>query len=322
MDLKQFDKMLHDTEVKLKRLKSLYEQWFQGIERIEPSVPRKDVERSFKILQKEKPRNTAARFKLNTLQSRFNTYSTHWSRIARRIEEGTYERDLKRVRKRRQVRERAEAQPVQSYEIDLDMDFDPDSLFAEDEISGVLAALEQDRPQKQPRPQTPSSGMLSTFAGLSSGNAFGSVSDLPGEDTSPNAVNPFSPPSATFGKPKADPAPARPVAVAKPARPRPPPPPRRPPPPPPRGAKPPPPPRPGAKPQPPGAKSPEPMRRLYAEFTAARREHNHKGDLGYDKLARKVDSLRAKLSKKHAGKKIDFEVVVKNGKVGLKPKIG
>ena len=324
MDLKQFDNMLHDTEVKLKRLKSLYEQWFQGIERLEPTVPRKDLDRTFKVLQKEKPRNTAARFKLNTLQSRYNTYTAHWQRIARKIEEGTYERDLRRVRRKRErTNRREEKEPVKTFEVDLEQEFDPDTLFAQDEISDVLTALDSG---SRAIPQaTPSRG-LSAFSAVSSGKAADSIPpDLPGEDTAPNAINPFvrAPATATFGRPRSErpPAPARPSQPVRPPTPA-------------HGAKrpvPPPPPssaRKKAPPPPPPAKSRrpapraggDPMRKLYDEFASARRQHNQ-GERGYDTLAARVQKMRSKLVKKHAGKKIDFEVVVKDGKVGLKPKI-
>src|SRR5262245_1188823 len=100
MELKEFDGLLHDAEVKLKRLRALYEQWFQGIERTEPLVPRKDLDRLFVLLNKDKPRNTAARFRLAQLFASYGLYQTYWQRISRQIEEGTYERDLRRVRKR------------------------------------------------------------------------------------------------------------------------------------------------------------------------------------------------------------------------------
>jgi len=301
MDLKQFDIKLHDAEVKLKRLKALYEQWFQGIERLEPTVPRKDLDRLFKELHKNKPRNTAARFKLQTLQARYNTYSTYWMRIARRIEEGTYERDLRRVKRRRSRRGPREDEPVKEFELDLDQEFDPDSLFAEDEISSVLQAIDEERTSRPP--SAPRQRSLSAFSGMAGGGAP-PPDPLAADDTRPNALNPFSPnpTTATFGKPKdlrpkrPDPTPpsgTRPTAPRSPRKPPPPPPP---------------------------AKA-DPMKRLHQEFVAARRQ-NGKGDLGYDKLASRVKSMRSKLEKKHGpGKRIDFEVVVKDGKVGLKPKI-
>ena len=68
----------------LDRLRSLYEQYFMGIEKIEPAVPRKDVERSIHVLRKEQIRNTALRFRFQMVLQRYNTYQTHWQRSAAR----------------------------------------------------------------------------------------------------------------------------------------------------------------------------------------------------------------------------------------------
>ena len=96
MTPKEFEIMLSDAEVQLSRIKHLYEQWFQGIERIEPQIPRKQFDRRLHELRKVKPRNTALRFRFQTLIQRYTTLQTYWRRIGRQIEEGTYRRDLLR----------------------------------------------------------------------------------------------------------------------------------------------------------------------------------------------------------------------------------
>ena len=63
------------------------------------------------------------------------------------------------------------------------------------------------------------------------------------------------------------------------------------------------------------------MRGIYERFADARKKNNE-GDVRYESLAASVDKMLPTLREKHAGKKIDFEVVVANGRVGLKPKIG
>src|SRR5450432_1177263 len=65
-----------------------------GIERIEPAIPRKDVDRRIYVLRREKIRNTAKRFKLQTIISRYNTFQQYWQRICREIEQGTYKRHV------------------------------------------------------------------------------------------------------------------------------------------------------------------------------------------------------------------------------------
>lgn len=91
------DVQLTELEEKIDRVRALYEQYFMGIERLEPLIPRKDIERRILGLRKEQMRNTAVRFKFNTLCQRFSTMQHHWGRIVREIENGTYKRDVARA---------------------------------------------------------------------------------------------------------------------------------------------------------------------------------------------------------------------------------
>jgi hypothetical protein len=61
------------------------------------------------------------------------------------------------------------------------------------------------------------------------------------------------------------------------------------------------------------------MKRIYEEYAAARRRNNE-GEVRYEALVGSIQKMLPELSKKHQGKRIDFEVVVKDGRVGLKPK--
>src|SRR5215510_1644135 len=99
MDPKQFDAMLSDAETRLRRLKVLYDQYFMGIERMEPALPKKELEDLLAKLKREQVNNTAARFRLQQIVQRHVTFMTYWRRIARQIEEGTFKRDLVRARK-------------------------------------------------------------------------------------------------------------------------------------------------------------------------------------------------------------------------------
>lgn len=302
MDIKEFDNRLHDAEIKMKRLKALYEQWFQGIERTEPLIPKKDLERLLSMLRKERPRNTAARFRFQQLQARYNTYQTYWRRISRRIEEGTYERDIRRARQRN-APAAAAAEPVKEFELDLEVDIDVNDLNVENEIDAAinaLAALESQAPAAAPKPKK----KLSAFSPLAVAR-----SERPGAASGKGRVN------ATFGKPVASSptnprpqlpaqrpqpqAPAQNQAPARAARPQP------------------------ARPQPaPQAAAGGGLRKLYDRYLDAKRRNNERTDnLQYAKLERSVKQMRQKLSQKHKGKNIDFEVVVRNGRVGLKPKI-
>ncbi|HYJ09081.1 MAG TPA: MXAN_5187 C-terminal domain-containing protein, partial [Polyangiaceae bacterium] len=90
-------------ETRLERLRGLYEQYFLGLEKIEPQVARKDVDRRIDVLRREKIRNTARRFKLQTIVQRYNTFQQYWQRICREIENGTYKRHLLRAQNHGQL---------------------------------------------------------------------------------------------------------------------------------------------------------------------------------------------------------------------------
>lgn len=61
------------------------------------------------------------------------------------------------------------------------------------------------------------------------------------------------------------------------------------------------------------------LKSLYDEYTSARRKNNE-GEVRYDALVSSIQKMLPELQKKHAGKQIDFEIVLKDGRVGLKPK--
>jgi len=90
---------LEEMEGRLERLRIKYELYFQGIEKMLPFVARKDVDRRFAAMHKEQLRSAALRFRFNSLVQRFTSYQTHWGRILRQIEEGTYKRDVQRAKK-------------------------------------------------------------------------------------------------------------------------------------------------------------------------------------------------------------------------------
>src|SRR3954470_12138427 len=91
--------LLSELSNKVERVKVLYEQYFMGIEKIEPLVARKDIQRTMLMLQQMYIRNTGLRFKFNTLLQKWNIYITYWNRVLREIEAGTYIRHLAKVQR-------------------------------------------------------------------------------------------------------------------------------------------------------------------------------------------------------------------------------
>jgi len=263
MDLREYKAKLADVEVRIKRLRALYDQYFQGIERIEPQGQRDAVDRLLAELGRVQQRNTALRFRYSQLVQRYRTYTTYWRRICRQIEEGTYKRDVMRAQRigagAGAGTPGAEAgEGPASYEIDLDLDVD-----------AALAAVtdaEADAARASMRP--PPAREITPFA-------------LP-------TVPPVAPPAAAYSASPPRPAPPRPA------------------PPPPAAAS--------------GGIQDAQMQQLYARYIAARRQNHERVDnVKLESLARSVEKMMPKLQKKHAGKKIDFEVVVRDGRVALKP---
>ena len=65
---KELEIQLSELEERVDRLRALYEQYFMGFEKLEPSVQRKDVDRRFTNLRKIQIRNTALRFRFNVVR--------------------------------------------------------------------------------------------------------------------------------------------------------------------------------------------------------------------------------------------------------------
>jgi hypothetical protein len=86
----QIDEDLEELDLKLKRLRVEYDQYFMGGMRREPVVLRGDVQRTITKYVSEPPRNSTQKFKFNTLCARFQSYRALWGRTLREIEAGTF----------------------------------------------------------------------------------------------------------------------------------------------------------------------------------------------------------------------------------------
>jgi hypothetical protein len=92
-----FDEILGDLEKRLERVKILYEQYFMGIEKMEPQTARKEVARKIIELTQINIRNTGVRYRFNSLTQKWGVYQNYWGRVLRQIEAGTYFRNLSKV---------------------------------------------------------------------------------------------------------------------------------------------------------------------------------------------------------------------------------
>ena len=128
MTPKEFQAELKDLEVKLDRLRSLYDQYFRGFEKLPPNTLRKDVEKKIRTLSLVKVKNTALRFKLQVQIQKYTTFLAYWQRTLRDIEEG-------KIKRRKEEDEEdtgrfnapigagaAPSTPDESLDIDIDVD--------------------------------------------------------------------------------------------------------------------------------------------------------------------------------------------------------
>jgi hypothetical protein len=322
------EKLVGEMEIAVDRLRSLYEQYFMGIEKLEPTVVRKDLERRIQVLRKEQIRNTAQRFRFQMILQRYNTYQTHWQRVCREIENGTYKRHVARAQQRfapdtAAAKRRGSLRPpptgTLSRELadelaELDREFAPAEPFEDVDVE-LIEDPAPAAPRASPAPPRPGQpAPLWRKAAAPPAPRPPEAPPLPRPSPPPQRPAHASP--APTGAPP--PAAARPPAtapappVARPAVP----------------------PRPAPAPAasataaapklaPPArdtsALPEERVRQLYAQFVDAKRRQNEStATITYEAVAKTLRDSSAKLREKH-GKAVDFEVAVKDGKAILKP---
>lgn len=333
MDQKQFDAVLSDAETRLRRLKTLYEQWFMGIERVEPAHARKEFEDLLSRMRKEQTNNTAQRFRLQQLVQRHVTLSTHWRRIGRQIEEGTYQRDVQRAKRRKQ-QELAREVDEPDIDVSYDVDVDEDLAQALAEAERLSAPLGREREARAPAasadPPSPPAAPKLPLGAAGPGVKPGATTDsdaahsltpfaMPDSDTQrmrpprPHKAPPAPPPPLhkqpvmTAGRapgPPAPPAasgagtalPARAAGPAGPARPA------------------------SARRAGNADLSAHDIDRVFQQYVAARGRNAERTDnVKRETIEKTIRAMLPQLRQKHGDKKIDFEVVVKDGRVALKP---
>ncbi len=124
MEIDEYETLVNELELRVDRLRSLFDQYFMGIERTTPNVPHKDVERRIQALRREQIRNTGLRFRFQMILQRYGTYQTYWQRICRQIEEGTYKRHVQKAREKILGPLAAAKNPSGSYDIDVEFDME------------------------------------------------------------------------------------------------------------------------------------------------------------------------------------------------------
>jgi len=101
----QFGEELTGWDERMTLLQNAYEKYFVGIERRPPDLERKTVSEGIRRLRTTNVKNTALRFRVQTLFAKLLSFERMWDRTLREIEEGTYHRDLFKVRFRQQQKQ-------------------------------------------------------------------------------------------------------------------------------------------------------------------------------------------------------------------------
>jgi hypothetical protein len=81
-------------------LRSQYELYFMGIEKIEPVISRDKAKGEIRKLIGPHVKNTALKFKIQQLKARLISLENYWERTNRQREAGTYRRDQAKVSRR------------------------------------------------------------------------------------------------------------------------------------------------------------------------------------------------------------------------------
>jgi hypothetical protein len=345
---------IEELETRLDRLRSLYEQYFLGIERIEPTVARKDVDRRFWMLRREKIRNTARRYKLQVLIQRYNTFQQYWHRICREIEAGTYTRHLVKAekllakealtiatkRRRGAYRKGAEeaaaepapeavaaSEPAATTQAD-EQDRELDALLGLNRGPGdraepaapppIAAATRRERARPQLQPLDLDIDDLLGGGERAPISARGTAAKRPTQSPpirrrtpapgSVRATRASKPPSGRTRPPASEPTPPSERKIASPpAR------------------------APGpvraARPAPPNPRAPAEsavtearVRELHQRLAEAKRQVQDGKSVSVEGLAKSLRSTEEKLKKEHgAHRRIEFDVVIKNGRALVKP---
>lgn len=89
-DRKTINARIAALELEMKELEILYEQYFAGVEKLEPVKKRTVLARDLRNFTNRRIIQTDLRFRYQSLASRYHTYSTYWDRILRLMDEGRY----------------------------------------------------------------------------------------------------------------------------------------------------------------------------------------------------------------------------------------
>lgn len=226
---------LDALHARLEEVRREFERYFLGLERRLPAKIREEIGRDIRRFRAPR-KDTVARFKHANLMQRLLTVERYWDRILRQIEDGTYERDLKKADRHLAERQKQAEGPDEATQHAAKAK----AREVGDEAAAFLASLGAGGAPKGPPPVS----LRGTPVGEPPPAPLRGAPKAPpapplrgapvsGPATPPRGVPPSPPPPLRGTPVSAPPPPLRGTPVSAPARPAPPPPSRPAPPPPP-----------------------------------------------------------------------------------------
>jgi hypothetical protein len=99
-----------DLDNNLAALRARFDQYFMGLEKKNPSKDCAGYRKRLLALKGQFIRNTALKFRVQALWSKFESYERLWLKSLKEIEEGTYRLELQKLR-RKNLRQKLDSEP-------------------------------------------------------------------------------------------------------------------------------------------------------------------------------------------------------------------
>ncbi|MBL8949828.1 MAG: hypothetical protein JNK82_03565, partial [Myxococcaceae bacterium] len=103
----EIDGLMDEIEV----LRAAYEQYFLGIERKPPTQRHDKLKKRVNLIQTSTVKQTAVKFKAQSLNAKLITYERLWTRTLNEMEQGTYRRDVFKAKLHSKEREDVKPPP-------------------------------------------------------------------------------------------------------------------------------------------------------------------------------------------------------------------
>lgn len=131
----------NELDAELAELRAAYDSYFMGNERLPPLKKHEGFKKQFMKLKGTFVRQTAAKFRIESIGQKMLTFERLWDRTIKEIEAGTYKRHLARLKRHGHGQEKKKESPDSDFDVDEDLDIS-DLDDGNDSLESALAAAE------------------------------------------------------------------------------------------------------------------------------------------------------------------------------------